>query len=203
MQCEWAPVDYLKPTGVLTNSSHFFKDARFHVGWPQFTQEPGSTWRSYAGPLPSHQGAPQCSHGEHHPLRGRDASGSWATAPAAAYPPELCQAVARALLKSELETGFPNGPSPTLKTGTLKERAGSETRAVTDFPVRTHLMQETLADPTVLYVGRGAPSLGLPRSRWANPSKIAREVTRATSAQPCPYGRPSVRRAFLAAAVCL
>ena len=35
-QCEWAPVDYSKPTGLITNVHSLISNENFHIGWPIF-----------------------------------------------------------------------------------------------------------------------------------------------------------------------
>ena len=119
-QCEWAQLDYMKPTGILTNSTHLIDDPRFHKGWPTFKQSPGSTWRVYTGPLPTPKSSLTCKHGHHPPLRGRTAEKAWKMSATAAYPPELCHAMAAGLLQSEIDINMRIGPAraPTLSTGT-------------------------------------------------------------------------------------
>jgi len=119
-QCDWAPTDFMKPTGILTNSTPLLNDSRFFTGWQTFTESPGSHWRVYSGPLPTAHGRVCCRHGGHPPLRGKDANKDWMTTPTAAYPPELCRAMAAALLQSEVNIDLGNGTAartPTLRGG--------------------------------------------------------------------------------------
>ena len=110
-QCEWCDAPYAKPTGIITNCSKFYEDSRFYQGWPEFSS-PNAGDRHYRGPLP-----PTCRHGGHKPLRGWS-GGQYTTAPTAAYPPGFCEAIARAILASEIMVDMPVGPTPsTLETG--------------------------------------------------------------------------------------
>ena len=80
-QCSYG-APYAKPTrlaGTWPNLSRLG-----YIGWPQVDSD-----GRYRGPLPR-----SCGH-EHPRLIGQDESGSFKTAPTAAYPSRLCRAVAR------------------------------------------------------------------------------------------------------------
>ena len=83
-QCEWAPVNYAKPTGIITDVIGFFEGKPSHVGWPSFDDQD-----VYLGPLP-----PTCPHTGHVPLKGLSEDGSWKTSPTGAYPEEICLHIA-------------------------------------------------------------------------------------------------------------
>ena len=89
-QCEVAPVNYKKPTGLVTNIKALTQDPRFHIGWPILVKRNGRT--VYEGPLPR-----QCSHDGHPGLIGRDKSGKYKTGPTATYHPEMCSWLAQFL----------------------------------------------------------------------------------------------------------
>ena len=89
-QCEWAPVDYRKPTGMLCNFSTLLHDENIYPGWPSFSpHDPCGRGRKYTGPLPS-----ACIHGKHTSLIGKGEDGNFKTAGTAAYPPEMCRKLA-------------------------------------------------------------------------------------------------------------
>ena len=90
-QCRFH-ASYPKPTRILTTLPHFLAHKQAYSGLPSFTQA-----GAYAGPLPA-----QCSHGgNHEPLIGKDPStGAWRTAPAASYPPAMCEWLAEAIASS-------------------------------------------------------------------------------------------------------
>jgi hypothetical protein len=92
-QCEWGNTKFAKPTGILTNVAGFVSDADFHAGWPIF-EETSSKKLSYIGPLPRN-----CAHGSHPPLIGPKATGGWNTASSAAYPPMMCEKLAKIFAK--------------------------------------------------------------------------------------------------------
>ena len=43
-QCAIAPIDYGKPTGLLTNLRGITADPRFHAGWPRMAQVKTDFW---------------------------------------------------------------------------------------------------------------------------------------------------------------
>ena len=93
-QCELAPIDFAKPTGLLCNIQPLFDDPLFHRGWPSLVRrEDQKDFLQYTGPLPR-----QCSHGGHQRLIGPADGGGWKTSPAAAYPPGMCDFLAEKLL---------------------------------------------------------------------------------------------------------
>jgi hypothetical protein len=77
-QCALADVDFAKPTRIATTASLALKFG--HSGWPKLNRD-----GHYVGPLPR-----SCGH-KHTPLIGQDSSGSFKTAPTAAYPPAICK----------------------------------------------------------------------------------------------------------------
>ena len=83
-QCEWAPVDYSKPTGLLTDIVNFFDGKSSYPGWPDIDSK-----GNYRGPLPQ-----RCPHAGHVPLKGRDDNGNWRTAPTGAYHGDICLHIA-------------------------------------------------------------------------------------------------------------
>ena len=90
-QCEWAPVDYRKPTGLLCNFSCLMRDPHISPGWPKFSShEPDGKGKKYCGPLPN-----ACMHGKHsYRLIGKGDDGCFKTSKTAAYPPEMCAKLA-------------------------------------------------------------------------------------------------------------
>ena len=90
-QCEWANLNYPKPTGIRTTINGVWPSNAFHQGWPTFA--PGLDHsgnmvpRAYQGALPI-----RCQHKGLKGLKGRDTNGEFKTAPTGAYPPELCRA---------------------------------------------------------------------------------------------------------------
>ena len=97
-QCELAPIDYLKPTGLLSNMHQLYNDTLFHQGWPMLVETEGRKTLKYAGPLPK-----WCSHGGHPGLIGPAEGGGWRTSPAAAYPAGMCEYLADKMLSFLLE----------------------------------------------------------------------------------------------------
>eukprot|EP00973_Karenia_brevis_P021255 2921071-Karenia_brevis.AAC.1 len=63
-----------------------------YLGWPCSDED-----NRYVGPLPSF-----CSHERHQALIGQDGTGKFHTPKAAAYPPQLCETIAAALISSFL-----------------------------------------------------------------------------------------------------
>jgi hypothetical protein len=166
-QCEWADVNYSKPTGILTNSKFFYEDPRFHVGWPTFRSGSAGT-RIYTGPLPN-----MCTHGGHAPLIGRDTTNAFHTTATAAYPEGLCRAIASAIFHSEVFVDTPMMTwTPTLETG----RAAEPT--VMSPPSRTQVSTSTSEDPSQVYVGRGSKTFNVTDGGWGNPFPIGRDGNR-------------------------
>ena len=97
-QCEWADVNYQKPTGLLSNVPELAQHKGFYEGWPTFIQGTLTGGRPsprvYNGPLPRY-----CKHNGHEGLIGKAANGAFKTAPTGAYPPELCGKLADCCLK--------------------------------------------------------------------------------------------------------
>ena len=123
------------------------------------------------------QGRVRCTHGGHSPLKGRRADGSWRTSATAAYAPEFCRAMARALLLSELEIDLATGPrtGPTQAVGAKAAPFAAPEKS----PSRILLSDITSwDDKDVVYIGRGSSSLSLKKSKWGNPFKIAEGCTR-------------------------
>ena len=82
-QCHFG-ADTPKPTRFLTTL--FTDDPRCHFGWPQFSSN------AYSGPLPR-----SCGHVHQQKLIGQQ-DGKWRTGPSAAYPPGLCEFIAKLCL---------------------------------------------------------------------------------------------------------
>ena len=82
-QCDWADLEYAKPTGVLTTIRICWSHDCFYLGWlsfnPWFNKSGKFVPRLYQGPLPS-----SCSHGGHKGLKGRNSDGDFNTAPTGA-----------------------------------------------------------------------------------------------------------------------
>jgi hypothetical protein len=93
-QCECSPVDFAKPTGLLTDVPGIFADPDFHDGWPHF--RPGASrsgvWaaRCYVGPLPA-----ACRHGSHQGLIRQPGDIGFRTSGTAAYHGDMCERLAR------------------------------------------------------------------------------------------------------------
>ena len=90
-QCEWAPMDYRKPTGLLCNFSCLMRDPHISPGWPKFSShEPDGKGKKYCGPLSN-----ACMHGKHsYRLIGKGDDRCFKTSKTAAYPPEMCAKLA-------------------------------------------------------------------------------------------------------------
>jgi hypothetical protein len=171
-QCEWANVDYSKPTGILTNSQGFKEDPRFHVGWPTFCADAAGS-RSYIGPLPK-----VCIHGGHAPLIGRDRSNAFRTTATAAYPEGLCRAIAEALFQSEIIVNTPMLTwTPTQVTGCPEAAEPTFTPSLAP-PSRTQVSMSTSKDPSQVYVGRGSKTFDVLDGGWGNPFPIGRDGNR-------------------------
>ncbi|CAE8676182.1 unnamed protein product, partial [Polarella glacialis] len=80
-QCRWPKVDMRKPTRLMGTVSNL--RSMGHAGWPSFDK-----LGYYIGPLPR-----RCGHNRN-ALMGRDLGGNFRTAPTAAYPPQMCSALA-------------------------------------------------------------------------------------------------------------
>ena len=82
-QCEWAPMDYRKPTGLLCNFSCLMRDPHISPGWPKFSShEPDGKGKKYCGPLPN-----ACMHGKHsYRLIGKGDDRCFKTSKTAALP---------------------------------------------------------------------------------------------------------------------
>ena len=78
-----------------------------HPGWPKF-----NALGHYFGPLPR-----DCGHGGHPPLIGQDSEGGFTTAPSAAYPPPMCEDIARLLFEDFLLRGSSSSRAVTLADG--------------------------------------------------------------------------------------
>lgn len=85
-----------KPTRLASNGNEEFEKSPLGAfpGPPVLNAEGG-----YLGPLPD-----KCPHGGHqHKLIGKAEDGSWKTGPAAAYPPGLCEEMAKFLVQHLLK----------------------------------------------------------------------------------------------------
>ena len=88
-QCQWPDLCSAKPTRLAGTVANLVSIV--HPGWPKFTAT-----GHYAGPLPRF-----CGH-NHAPLIGGDGKGGFRTGPSAAYPPAMCQGLAKLLLEDFL-----------------------------------------------------------------------------------------------------
>jgi hypothetical protein len=82
-QCQFPDTDRKKPTRLWSDIDDI-KDFGF-VGWPCFDAA-----GYYIGPLPH-----DCGHRHKQPMIGRGKSGGFNTAPTAAYPPGMCEFIAK------------------------------------------------------------------------------------------------------------
>ena len=96
-QCEWAEVNYAKPTGTISDIPQFNSHPLLYLGWPSFIKGKLSdgrpTERLYNGPLPR-----GCSHGGHPGLIGRGPGGGHKTGPTGTYPAGLCEKLAQSIV---------------------------------------------------------------------------------------------------------
>ena len=114
-QCVYG-ADYSKPTRLLAD----LPGLRLlgFPGWPQLNKE---GW--YLGPLPR-----SCGHA-HPPLIGADLEGNFKTSPTAAYPPDLCKAIADLIWKYHISGSAltpPEGGCETPLAGPNKTDKGEE-----------------------------------------------------------------------------
>ena len=124
-QCHVAPVGYPKPVGFHTHLSGMREN--LYMGWPTFgkgmnkrrgNRKGGNGTYShlmYTGPLPH-----SCGHSSHRGLARQAGDADFRTGPAAAYPPELCYLLAKALLFDFVE----RHPRDALKDGDRAEGLG-------------------------------------------------------------------------------
>ena len=85
-QCEFG-ADFPKPTRILASLPSFIRNPPKFASLPIFNSH-----GQYLGPLLKH-----CPHqNQHQQLIGKDeTTGQWKTGPAAAYPPQMCQWLAK------------------------------------------------------------------------------------------------------------
>ena len=158
-QCEWAPVGYSKPTGLLTNVPAILYDPDFHFGWPQF--HPGydrsGAWahRCYAGPLPA-----SCRHGGHPGLVRKPGEDGFRTTGTAAYHGDMCLRLARHFVADFAEKSTPAGGVSSPATATAASSAtssssppsatlaSSATAATRRAPTATSATAATMRAPT-------------------------------------------------------
>ena len=88
-QCSWSPVDFSKPTGLITTVTTFLGAQGFYPGWPLFEETHDELRLAYVGPLPR-----KCAHQNHPGLIGRTSDGYFRTGATGAYHPKFCQKLA-------------------------------------------------------------------------------------------------------------
>ena len=151
-QCDFG-APYPKPTRLLGNASAL---ADLGVlGWPLHD---GSG--RYLGPIQ------QCKHNHRAVLvrRPGDASFPSKVLKSAAYPPAMCEAIAKALMAA-FSTARAAVQAPPAEGGGRRDFSGS-------LPTRGRIEEQTSIGPNQVYIGRGNPRRALPRSPWANPHSI-------------------------------
>lgn len=165
-----------KPTRFATNVEPFTKSLK--LGVPVF--DPNGY---YAGPLPRECGY---SHtGDE--LMTRTPDGGFGTAAAAAYPPGLNDAIAKSLVEAFLmvkdKSDSPADGELAAPASDFKVKVELRPRITSpcQIPKRAFLGAVVNWLPEHVYIGRGAK--GHPRSRWANPVKIAGETNRARAVE--------------------
>ena len=157
-QCEWAPVGYSKPTGLLTDVPNIFYDPDFHSGWPQFS--PGyarsGAWahRCYAGPLPA-----SCRHGGHPCLVRKPGEEGFRTTGTAAYHGDLCLRLSRHFVADFAERSTPAGGMSSA-TATAASSATMSSAAATAAPSTMAASSTTAASATAATTA--APTTGAP-----------------------------------------
>ena len=85
-QCSWPPVNYSKPTGLITTVMTFSGAQNFYTGWPSFAEPNDGLRFDYVGPLPR-----KCAHRNHPGLIGHTDDGYFRTGATGACHPKFCQ----------------------------------------------------------------------------------------------------------------
>ena len=128
-QCHFG-ADTPKPTRFLTTL--FTDDSRCHFGWPQFSSN------AYCGPLPR-----SCGHVHQQKLIGQQ-DGKWRTGPSAAYPPGLCEFIAKLCLAA----------SPLVGRGKDDTSTSTSTASTEVTPASTPLVGKNHTSSPSLVVGQ-------------------------------------------------
>ena len=121
-QCRFG-VDRAKPTRIFTDVMGFKDEG--HVGWPTFDAA-----GYYLGPLPR-----SCGHRHKEKTIGQNGKGGFNISHTAAYPPQMCEWIARVAFEDWLKSPRSQGVDPAFGTGNSSAaRPGPEQRSRTNAP---------------------------------------------------------------------
>ena len=135
-QCQYPDTDRKKPTRLLSDIDGIEEFG--YVGWPKFD---AGGW--YVGPLPH-----DCGHNHRQRMIGRNKKGGFHTAPTAAYPPGMCEFLAKKIFQHWFKRINQRSPFGRGVSSTSPRSSMTSTISSTRAPTSTSSLPPTSKRPS-------------------------------------------------------